>query len=103
MIINARKVSEVGDRIVAIVRFGPPTEMDGLKPGEFFQVTIDPFKFSPDQTYIRFGTYPGDEIMGWQRADCMYVVSELVKYPGGMEADQLKLTWAQSPALETLQ
>lgn len=103
MIINALKVSEVKERIVAIVRFGPPTETDGLKPGEFFQVTIDPFKFSPDQEYIRFGTYQGDEIMGWQRADAMYVLSELVKFPGGLEPDQLKLVWASSPALETLQ
>lgn len=103
MIIDARKVSEVNERIVAIVQFGPPVETDGLKPGQFFQVTIDPYKFSPDQEYIRFGAYPGDEIIGWQHADSIYVVSELIKFPGGIEADQLKLVWAQSPALETLQ
>jgi len=103
MIVNCRRVSEITERIVAIVRFGPPTETDGLKPGDFYQVTVDPFKFSPNQEYIRFGTYPGDEIVGWQRADAIYVLSELVKYPGGIEPDQLKLVWGKSAALETLQ
>jgi hypothetical protein len=103
MLIELPRVSEVKERIVAIVRFGPPTESDGLRPGEYFQVTIDPYKFSPDQTFIRFGTYPADEIVGWQQADCLYVVSELVKFPGGLEADQLKLNWAESPALAVLQ
>lgn len=98
MIINCMQASEVTQRIVAIVCFGPPTETSGLRPGEFFQVTIDPKRFSHCGDFIRFGTYPGDEITGWQRADCIFVLSELSAWPETIE--ELKLTWWPSPALE---
>jgi hypothetical protein len=105
MLVYARPVSEITERIIAIVRFGPPTESDGLRAGEYFQVCVDPYKFSPCGTFIRFGMYPGDEIVGWQHADRLFVVGELAKVPGGINEDQvqkkLKLQWGESPALSS--
>lgn len=109
MIVNPQKVSEVREMIIAIVRFGPPTENDGFRPGEYFQVCVNPFNFSRCGSFIRFGQYPGDELVGWQRADCLYVVSELLKIPAGAAQNQIQIPWGQSPALlespaeETLQ
>jgi hypothetical protein len=97
MNIDQPKVSDITERIVAIVRFGPPTASDGFRPAEYYQITIDPQRFSPCGAFIRFGTYPGDEIMGWQRADCLYVMSEIAKWPD--EIDNPALPWGRSPAL----
>jgi len=47
MIVDAPKVSHIKETIVAIVRFGPPCDVDGLRPGEYFQVTINPHNFCP--------------------------------------------------------
>jgi hypothetical protein len=68
---------EVDKKILAIVKFGPPTSVDGLKPAEYYQVTIDPEKISPSGDYIRFGTYGGDEIIGWQRCAALTLVEVL--------------------------
>ncbi len=55
-------------RTRAIVCFGPMTDTTGVKPGTFFQVTIDPNMASPGGDYIRFDQRSGyDEIHGWQR------------------------------------
>jgi hypothetical protein len=62
---------------VAIVMFGPATPTSGMRPAEYYQVTIDPAHCSPSGEYIRFGLYKGDEIHGWQRADAMTVVEVL--------------------------
>lgn len=62
---------------VAIVRFGPETPTGGLRPSEYYQVTIDPLMVSPNGEFIRFGQNPGDEITGWQRISCMTVLEKL--------------------------
>lgn len=93
------KVSEVTEMMVAIVRFGPPTDSDGFRAGEYFQVVINPFNFSPCGEFIRFGQHHGDEIMGWQRAAALYVVAEIIKIPAGSDLKQLEMHWGKSPAL----
>jgi hypothetical protein len=98
MIVNAPKVSEIAEMIIAIVRFGPPTDGDGLRAGEYFQVCINPHEFSPCGTFVRFGRQ-GDELVGWQRADRLYVVAELCKVPTGSPLNSLQLPWGKSPAL----
>jgi hypothetical protein len=103
MIVNQPKVSEIREMMIAIVRFGPPAEADGLRPGEYYQVCINPFNFSPNGEFIRFGHHKGDELLGWQRADSLYVVAELVKVPAGADLSNLELPWGISPALESPQ
>jgi hypothetical protein len=60
-------------KVRAIVMFGPATPSSGLRPAEYFQVTIDPNTVSPKGDYIRFGLYAGDEIVGWQKVEAMTV------------------------------
>jgi hypothetical protein len=77
------KISDITTKCVAIVRFGPsglPT--DGIKAGEYFQVTIDPDQCSPSGEFIRFGPSPGDEIVGWQRCEALCVVEVLGEWDG---------------------
>ena len=58
----------IDKRVSAIVRFGPPTETDGFRPGEYGQCIIDPNMCSPMGDYIRFDqTAQGGELHGWQR------------------------------------
>lgn len=58
----------------AIVMFGPPSDMAGIRPGEFYQVTLDPNMKSPQGNYLRFDqTLQGGELHGWQRADMLTV------------------------------
>lgn len=65
----------------AIVKFGPASDVDGFKPAEYFQVTIDPNMTSPEGKFIRFGLYPNDEIVGWQRVAAMTVCEVLEETP----------------------
>lgn len=65
------------EKVRAIVCFGPATTTSGFRPGEYYQVTIDPNMCSPSGEYIRFGAYQGDEIQGWQRVAAMTVVEDL--------------------------
>lgn len=82
-------VTDITKKCTAIVRFGPSgTAMDGIKSGEYFQVTIDPTKVSPSGEYIRFGETGGDEIMGWQRAAAISVVEILGDWIDGERSDQ---------------
>lgn len=64
----------------AIVSFGPATPTSGMKPGEYFQVTIDPSLVSPNGQYIRFGIHKDDEIVGWQRVEALTVCEILGEY-----------------------
>lgn len=64
-------------KVVAIVQFGPATSVSGFRPAEYYQVTIDPCKVSADGGFIRFGTNPGDEIVGWQRIEALTVCEVL--------------------------
>ncbi len=63
----------------AIVMFGPASNVSGLRPGEYFQVTIDPALQSPGGTFIRFDQRNGDEIHGWQRIEAMTVCEVLAE------------------------
>lgn len=64
-------------RTRCIVCYGPATPTTGMRAGDYYQVTIDPNVCSPSGQYIRFGLYKGDEIVGWQRVDCITVVESL--------------------------
>lgn len=96
--INELKVGDIKERIVAIVRFGPsghPT--DGFKPGEYFQVTIDPKKISPSGLFVRFGDAPGDEIVGWQRCAALTVIEILGEW--GYEDDKPLLEYGKQDGI----
>ncbi len=62
---------------LVIVCFGPATPATGLRPAEYYQVTVDPDMCSPSGEYIRFGFYDNDEILGWQRVAGMTIVEVL--------------------------
>lgn len=66
-------------KIRAIVQFGPPTDMTGLRAGEFYQVTIDPNMASPEGGFIRFDQtfQQNSEIHGWQKIGCLTVLEVL--------------------------
>ena len=82
---------EINRRIVAIVKFGIAGLIaDGFNAGEYFQVTIDPAKISPSGEFIRFGTYEGDEILGWQRLEAITVIERLADWPYDQDAPLLK-------------
>lgn len=71
----------IENKCVAIVQFGPSTVTSGMRPAEYYQVTIDPEYVSPSGEYIRFGKYTGDEIQGWQRIDAITICEILAHYP----------------------
>lgn len=57
----------------AIVCFGPATTVAGFRPGEYYQVLIDPKMQSPGGDYIRFDPSKECEICGWQRIDALTI------------------------------
>jgi len=73
--------TEITKKTVAIVKFGPASSTDGLRPAEYYQVTIDPNMVRGD--FIRFGQNPGDELMGWQRLEAITVVQVLGEWVDG--------------------
>ncbi len=84
------KVHEVKTRSVCIVSFGSfGKNIDGtwpigfgMKAGEFFQVTIDPNRCSESGEFVRFGGFPGDELVGWQLVDGLTVQEVLGEWDG---------------------
>ena len=71
-------IVDIEKKCTAIVKFGPAGfATDGIRPAEYFQVTIDPSQISPSGEFIRFGNTLGDEIIGWQRAAALTVVEIL--------------------------
>lgn len=89
--INALEIKDVKEKIVAIVHFGPAGfQHDGMKPGEYYQVTIDPGHISPSGRFIRFGGTPGDEIIGWQRSEALTIVEVLGSWAQDAEAPLLQ-------------
>ena len=86
--------SEITKKTVAIVKFGPASATDGLRPAEYFQVTIDPAMARGD--FIRFGANQGDEIMGWQRLGAITIVQVLGEWidgsPPEMEIGESSIT-----------
>lgn len=75
-------VKSIDKKCVAIVQFGPATTTSGMRPAEYYQVTIDPKYVSPSGEYIRFGQHPGDEIQGWQRIEAITICEILAWYDG---------------------
>lgn len=78
------KICDVQKKCVAIVRFGPSGfSTDGMRAGEYYQVTIDPNRVSPSGEFIRFGVHGGssdgrgDELCGWQRCEALCVIEIL--------------------------
>lgn len=68
----------IAEKTVVIIHFGPAGfSTDGMNPGRYFQVTIDPNCISPSGEYIRFGNNDGDEIQGWQRCAAMTIIEVL--------------------------
>lgn len=78
----AMSAKQINKKSVAIVKFGPATPTSGMRPAEYFQVTIDPAMVSPSGEYIRFGENQGDEIMGWQRVEALTVLEILGEWDG---------------------
>ncbi len=83
----------IDKRISAIVRFGPPTNSDGLRPGEYWQCVIDPNMCSPMGNFIRFDQVSqGGELHGWQLVTGLTVCEvlgeapEMKSIPEGYEA-----------------
>lgn len=72
---------ELRQKVRAVVQFGPATGTSGYRAGEYFQVIVDPNMKSPDGEYIRFGHYPGDELVGWQRVSAMTIATILEENP----------------------
>ena len=78
MTVNEIQITEIKQKIVAIVKFGPAGfATDGTNPGEYYQVTISPEFISPSGEFIRFGQTNGDEITGWQRAEAITIIEIL--------------------------
>lgn len=73
--------TKITKKSVCIVKFGPAGfSTDGVRPAEYFQVTIDPRYVSKSGDYIRFGQTAGDEIIGWQRVGALTVVEVLAEF-----------------------
>lgn len=80
--VEFKTAKDIEQKSVCIVRYGPPSPADGLRPGEYYQVTIDPDRFSPSKDFIRCGTSPGDELVGWQKAQALVIVDVLGLWDG---------------------
>lgn len=87
-------------KIVAIVQFGYLSSLDGTRPATYYQVTIDPEKVSPCGRFIRFGNNDGDEIVGWQKAKCMTVVSILAEWPNNETKPLMQLSATQEVEMQ---
>jgi hypothetical protein len=89
------KALQVKNPVRAIVMFGPPTDHSGMRPAEYFQVTIDPNMASPSGEFIRFDqTIQKGEMHGWQRLECITICEILGAaepyevIPDGYELDE---------------
>jgi hypothetical protein len=72
------KLLEIAEKVRAIVMFGPPADHSGMRPAEYYQVTLDPQMVSPSGEFIRFDqTIQGGEMHGWQRIQCTTVCEVL--------------------------
>ena len=78
-IINMVNV-DIEKKVIAIVMFGPALPSSGMRPAEYYQVTIDPDQLSPSGQYIRFGMNQGDEINGWQLVSALTVCEILQEW-----------------------
>ncbi len=85
---------EITRKLRAIIMFGPPTDHSGMRPAEYYQVTLDPNMVSPSGEFIRFDqTFQAGEIHGWQRIECLTVceilgeADEYKEVPSGYQVD----------------
>lgn len=68
------KPLEITRKLRAIIMFGPPTQTSGMRPAEYYQVTLDPNMMSSSGEFIRFDqTFQGGEMHGWQRIECLTI------------------------------
>lgn len=81
MILTEFEWANITRKVIAIIKFGPPTATDGMRTAEYYQVTIDPAHVSPSGKFIRFGLTQGDEINGWQRIEALTVIEILTEWP----------------------
>ena len=63
----------IDKKVLAIIMFGPALTGSGMRPAEYYQVTIDPDQLSPSGQYIRFGINQNDEINGWQLVSALTI------------------------------
>ncbi len=54
----------------------------GRVPEVHYQVTLDPELVSPSGQYIRCGSHPGDEVIGWQPIGELVIVEKLAEWVG---------------------
>ena len=81
----------------AIVKFGPATSTDGMRPAEYYAVTIDPEKVTQSGEFIRFGDNQGDELIGWQRCAAMTVVEIIGEWQEGIAGKDQKFQLGVEP------
>ena len=75
--IETLTAKDITEKSLAIVRFGPDTNSSGFTPAQYYQAVVDPEMISPSGDYIRFGYNKLDELNGWQKADCIFIVEIL--------------------------
>lgn len=86
-----KTVDEINEKVVAIVSFGIP-DTKAIRPGMFYQVTIDP-EFITRGGFIRFGNTRGDEIIGWNVAKNIYVAEIIGEWK---EAEEPEFNFKES-------
>ena len=79
--IDSIPVKEFKEKTVCIVKFNNP-ELPNQVAGRFYQVTIDPGKLSPSKNFIRLGSHPGDELLGWQPTEWLSIEEILGTWDG---------------------
>jgi hypothetical protein len=89
--------TEFTKKTVVIVKFGPATSTDGMRPAEYYQVTIDPSMASGE--FIRFGNNPGDEINGWQRCAALTIVATIGEWDETLAWDKQRFNLGSGPAV----
>lgn len=91
--------TEFKKKTVVILKFGPATSIDGLRPAEYYQVTIDPVMVSASGEFIRFGRNNGDEIQGWQRCAALTVVEIIGEWDETLTWEKQEFSLGYGPAI----
>lgn len=71
-------IESLEKKSVCIVRFAAPIAISDVRPGLFFQCTIDPKEVHGK--FIRCGGSPGDELVGWQPVDFLRICEVIATY-----------------------
>lgn len=97
------KPLEITRKTRAIIMFGPPTEISGMRPAEYYQVTLDPNMVSPSGEFLRFDqTFQGGEMHGWQRIECL-TICEILGDAGEYEQQPEGYVMDENAVLHLLQ